>query len=188
MSLLRLGATVVVALVGAAALGRLVLPSWVEPLVAAPDPRVSAALDVPRRWHPDTSAPPLEVRETEVTVPRTGARARIVEPVAPASAAGRPAAVVVGGSGPSEVEATLPWARALASRGVVALSYDKRTHGYGPMLRDYDELADDGLAAITFFLDAERLFPLFGLPAALDARDGSSNPPMSSGRACGPTT
>jgi RNA polymerase sigma-70 factor (ECF subfamily) len=33
------------------------------------------------------------------------------------------------------------------------------------------ELADDGLAAVTFFLDVERLFPLFDLPAELDAAD-----------------
>jgi hypothetical protein len=30
------------------------------------------------------------------------------------------------------------------------------------------ELADDGLAELTFFLDTERIFPLFGLPARLE--------------------
>jgi RNA polymerase sigma-70 factor (ECF subfamily) len=41
--------------------------------------------------------------------------------------------------------------------------------GYDPWALQVLELADDGLAELTFFLDTQRIFPLFGLPACLDS-------------------
>jgi RNA polymerase sigma-70 factor, ECF subfamily len=41
--------------------------------------------------------------------------------------------------------------------------------GYEPWALQVLDLSADGIAEITFFLDTERIFPLFGLPARLDA-------------------
>ena len=41
--------------------------------------------------------------------------------------------------------------------------------GYEPWALQVIELADGGVSELTFFLDTETLFPLFGLPARLDA-------------------
>jgi len=41
--------------------------------------------------------------------------------------------------------------------------------GYEPWALQVLELSDGRITEITFFLDTERLFPLFGLPARLDA-------------------
>ena len=41
--------------------------------------------------------------------------------------------------------------------------------GYEPWALQVVELTPDGVGEITFFLDTERLFPLFGLPPRLDA-------------------
>ena len=41
--------------------------------------------------------------------------------------------------------------------------------GYEPWALQVLELSDGGIAELTFFLDTERLFPLFGLPPRLDA-------------------
>ena len=40
--------------------------------------------------------------------------------------------------------------------------------GYDPWALQVLELEDGGIAEFTFFLDTERLFPLFGLPPRLD--------------------
>ena len=60
-----------------------------------------------------------------------------------------------------------------AANGVPAYGqYKPRQDGAGfePWSLNVFELDEDGqLAAATFFLDTERLFPLFGLPATLDA-------------------
>jgi RNA polymerase sigma-70 factor (ECF subfamily) len=40
--------------------------------------------------------------------------------------------------------------------------------GYEPWALQVVELGEDGVGELTFFLDTERLFPLFGLPAALN--------------------
>jgi RNA polymerase sigma-70 factor (ECF subfamily) len=42
--------------------------------------------------------------------------------------------------------------------------------GWDPWALQVMELDEDGIAEITFFLDTERLFPLFGLPPHLDAQ------------------
>ena len=41
--------------------------------------------------------------------------------------------------------------------------------GYEPWALQVIEIADGKVAEMTFFLDTETLFPLFGLPARLDA-------------------
>jgi RNA polymerase sigma-70 factor (ECF subfamily) len=41
--------------------------------------------------------------------------------------------------------------------------------GYDPWALQVIELSGDGIAELTFFLDTERLFPLFGLPPRLEA-------------------
>jgi RNA polymerase sigma-70 factor (ECF subfamily) len=41
--------------------------------------------------------------------------------------------------------------------------------GYEPWALQVLELSEGGIAELTFFLDTERLFPLFGLPPRLDA-------------------
>jgi RNA polymerase sigma-70 factor (ECF subfamily) len=45
----------------------------------------------------------------------------------------------------------------------------ERGDGYEPWALQVLELSDGRIAEITFFLDTERLFPLFGLPLRLDA-------------------
>ena len=44
-----------------------------------------------------------------------------------------------------------------------------RDGGYEPWALQVLELADGRIVEFTFFLDTETLFPLFGLPARLDA-------------------
>jgi RNA polymerase sigma-70 factor (ECF subfamily) len=41
--------------------------------------------------------------------------------------------------------------------------------GYDPWSLHVVELGERGIAELTYFLDTERLFPLFGLPPRLDA-------------------
>jgi RNA polymerase sigma-70 factor (ECF subfamily) len=41
--------------------------------------------------------------------------------------------------------------------------------GYEPWALQVLELADGRIAELTFFLDTERVFPLFGLPDRLDS-------------------
>ncbi|HEY8793064.1 MAG TPA: sigma-70 family RNA polymerase sigma factor [Gaiellaceae bacterium] len=42
-------------------------------------------------------------------------------------------------------------------------------HGYDPWALQVLEISDGGIVEFTFFLDTERLFPLFGLPLRLEA-------------------
>ncbi len=55
-----------------------------------------------------------------------------------------------------------------AANGTVAFGQYKPAEGggYTPWALQVLELADGGVAELTFFLDTERLFPLFGLPPA----------------------
>jgi RNA polymerase sigma-70 factor (ECF subfamily) len=41
--------------------------------------------------------------------------------------------------------------------------------GYDPWALQVVEIADGKVVEMTFFLDTEKLFPLFGLPAHLDS-------------------
>lgn len=55
--------------------------------------------------------------------------------------------VLVSGAGPADRLALLPLAEQIAASGIAVLTYDKRTDGYSALHRDYDQLADDALAA-----------------------------------------
>jgi RNA polymerase sigma-70 factor (ECF subfamily) len=60
----------------------------------------------------------------------------------------------------------------LAANGSPAFGQYKPSEtggGYEPWALQVVELARDGVAELTFFLDTETLFPLFGLPARLDS-------------------
>lgn len=60
---------------------------------------------------------------------------------------GWPAQVLIPGSGARSAREMLPWAEALARRGVAAISYQKRSEGYSIVKRDFDALADDAVEA-----------------------------------------
>jgi uncharacterized protein len=90
--------------------------------------------------------PAGDVVEEPTTIQVTGDRldARIVRPARPGT---YPAVVLVAGAGPSRYSDLLPVARDFAADGVIALCYDKRTHGYDAVLdRDFHTLAEDALA------------------------------------------
>ena len=53
--------------------------------------------------------------------------------------------------------------------GVRAVQAERRGGGYEPWALQVLEIADGRIVEITFFLDTETLFPLFGLPPRLDA-------------------
>jgi RNA polymerase sigma-70 factor (ECF subfamily) len=71
-----------------------------------------------------------------------------------------------------------------SANGTVAFGQYKPSEsgsGYDPWALQVLELADDGLAELTFFLDTARLFPLFGLPLQLEPgahADSASSSPM----------
>jgi pimeloyl-ACP methyl ester carboxylesterase len=96
-----------------------------------------------------SSAPGREVIHTEVTVPFSGGStpAALVSPAGPEPAT--TGVVLVGGSGASPRDQLVPLAEELASLGVAALTYDKRTEDYSLTHRDYDQLGADSLAAVT---------------------------------------
>ncbi len=62
--------------------------------------------------------------------------------------------------------------RLLATSGANGMpaygQYKPSASGYEPWALHVVGLSGEGVAELTFFLDAERLFPLFGLPPALD--------------------
>ena len=68
--------------------------------------------------------------------------------VAPRETGRYPAVVFVHGAGRGSRSALIDQAEYLASVGVVALVYDKRTIGYSFANRDFDLLAEDALAAV----------------------------------------
>ena len=68
--------------------------------------------------------------------------------VAPRETGRYPAVVFVHGAGRGSRSALIDQAKYLASVGVVALVYDKRTVGYSFANRDFDLLAEDALAAV----------------------------------------
>ena len=53
--------------------------------------------------------------------------------------------------------------------GVRPVQAEPRRAGYDPWALQVLELSDGRIVEFTFFLDTETLFPLFGLPARLDA-------------------
>lgn len=125
-------------------LGWLTAPRW-QLTEAAHEPDLPAVEPQPSA---ETKAlPRLSVVEEATTIDVVGDRldARIVRPAQPGT---YPAVVLVAGAGPSRYTDLLPVARGFAADGVIALCYDKRTHGYDAVLdRDFHRLADDALAA-----------------------------------------
>jgi RNA polymerase sigma-70 factor (ECF subfamily) len=71
-----------------------------------------------------------------------------------------------------------------SANGTVAFGQYKPSEsgsGYDPWALQVLELADGGIAELTFFLDTARLFPLFGLPLQLEPwvhADSTSSSPM----------
>jgi len=53
--------------------------------------------------------------------------------------------------------------------GLRTVQAERHGDGYEPWALQVLELSAGGIAELTFFLDTETLFPLFGLPARLDA-------------------
>jgi RNA polymerase sigma-70 factor (ECF subfamily) len=65
-----------------------------------------------------------------------------------------------------------------SANGTVAFGQYKPSEsgsGYDPWALQVIELAPDGIAELTFFLDTNRVFPLFGLPLRLEEGDHSGS-------------
>ena len=88
---------------------------------------------------------PVATTRSDLTFQVEGrnADATLVEPVGGAEVG----VVIVAGAGGSGRRDLLPLAEQFASRGVAALTYDKRSDGYSFLRRDYPQLADDVIAA-----------------------------------------
>lgn len=111
-------------------------PVPVAPLVVAPLPVMAAG----ERHLPYAVVDRVDVL-TEAGLPARGVRPR----GAPGTV---PGVVLVDGAGPTTRDGMADEAEALARGGLAVLTYDKRTAGYGPLRRSYEQLADDALAAL----------------------------------------
>lgn len=108
---------------------------------------------------PPAAAPPHGIREVAVDVPSPPGKLPGVLTL-PAGKGPFPAAVLVAGSGPNDMDETIgpnkplrDIALGLAEAGIATLRYDKRTHAYGPRLAGQpitvdQEVTDDALAAL----------------------------------------
>ena len=77
-----------------------------------------------------------------------------------------------GGSGPASAARARASIPAVAANGSPAFGqYKPREdgNGYEPWALQVIELRDGQIGEMTFFLDTQRLFPLFGLPLELPA-------------------
>ena len=83
-----------------------------------------------------------------VLVPSTSVDGETPPSTPPSAAPRHPAVVIVAGSGVRPRTDYLAEARAFAASGVVALIYDKRTIGYSPTERSFEQLGDDAVAAL----------------------------------------
>jgi uncharacterized protein len=96
------------------------------------------------------SVGPIDREDIRIPVRDTVLDGTVVAPREP----GRyPAVVFVHGAGRGSRSALIDQAEYLASAGVVALVYDKRTVGYSFANRDFDLLAEDALAAVQVLLE-----------------------------------
>ncbi|MCP1374370.1 alpha/beta fold hydrolase [Dyella lutea] len=105
------------------------------------------------------AAPSHGIREVAVDVPSPPGKLPGVLTL-PAGEGPFPAAVLVAGSGPNDMDETIgpnkplrDIALGLAEAGIATLRYDKRTHAYGPQLAGQpitidQEVTDDALAAL----------------------------------------
>jgi hypothetical protein len=98
---------------------------------------------------PDRAArePASAVEQAEILIPFGGASRRgwLVRPAGGAGAL--PGLILVPGAGSADRDTLLPQARALASQGIITLTYDKRADGYSWRTRDFQALADDAVHA-----------------------------------------
>jgi RNA polymerase sigma-70 factor (ECF subfamily) len=65
-----------------------------------------------------------------------------------------------------------------SANGTVAFGQYKPSEtgsGYDPWALQVIELGDGGIAELTFFLDTDKVFPLFGLPLRLEEGDHSGS-------------
>lgn len=99
-----------------------------------------------------TAATPVSTTRTELTIPRQDgdAEAILVEPRGGSDVG----IVLIAGAGGADHQLLLPLAQRFAAAGIAALTYDKRTNGYSLIHRDYEQLADDALAAVAVMRDA----------------------------------
>lgn len=108
---------------------------------------------------------PLSVTQLDATIPADPTvpggrpvRAWILRPSTPFRS-GYPGVVLVHGAGPAGRDSLLTEARTLASAGVAAIVYDKRTRGYSAVRRDYDVLAEDAVRAAAVLAAAPDVDP-----------------------------
>ncbi len=92
---------------------------------------------------PDSSGPGFAIERTDAVVLRRDGSTAVGWLVLPRGTSPRFAAIVVQGAGGSDRAGTLPIAEELARSGIAALVVDKRTDGYSPITRDFDQLARD---------------------------------------------
>lgn len=92
-----------------------------------------------------TSENVTQITRTELTFPRSDgdAAAVLFQPQDGADVG----VVLIAGAGGADRHTLSALAKRFAAAGVAALTYDKRTDGYSVTHRDYEQLADDALAA-----------------------------------------
>ena len=79
--------------------------------------------------------------------------------------------ILAGGSAPAPTAAALGWSprRPRTARRRSGSTSPARPGGYDPWALQVLEVSDGRIVELTFFLDTDSLFPLFGLPARLDS-------------------
>ena len=154
---LRVAVGAGLAVLGLAAIGNWLSPSW-EPREL---PAASGYDSLPPMPEPATSASRAngEVRSEDVRV-RVRDEALGGTVFSPAGAGRRPAVVLVHGAGPGSRSRLVGLAESFARAGIVALAYDKRTVGYSAVTnRDFGLLAADALAAVELLRQREDVDP-----------------------------
>lgn len=148
------------ALLGAALLGgmwgvgRLLLPPGPVPLV----PERAAEVMAPESWDPASlvgKQTPTFTRELVVETATGGRDALLVEPQ---GGEFTPAVVLLSGAGADRATSMLPWAEALAARGVSSLTLAKPAE-YGPASRDFEQLAAEAKAAVQMLMQVQGVDP-----------------------------
>ena len=134
------------ALPALAILGEALAPAAWDPPRVPDDWAYRALAELPTA---ETATPPsvgpIDREDIHIPVRDTVLDGTVVAPREP----GRyPAVIFVHGAGRGSRSALIDQAEYLASVGVVALVYDKRTVGYSFANRDFDLLAEDALAAV----------------------------------------
>jgi dienelactone hydrolase len=145
-------AAVFAVLAGLVSLGRVAAPSWDPPPLTAglaypalpPLPVDEARSGPPGGAAGGAAAVGFRREDTSFAVAGQRLRAAVFSPQRPGR---HPAVAFVHGAGTGTLEDFADQAQFLAGRGVVVLTYDKRSAGYSPWHRDYAQLAADAVAA-----------------------------------------